>query len=78
MVEGSDLKCADIYGKVAQSFRATHLIPVFSQSMESANFIASKSSGRRPAALPNAVGQRLYTPLHTLNAEVRMFFVKRT
>ena len=42
MVEGSDLKCADIYGKVAQSFRATHLIPVLPQSVESANFIASK------------------------------------
>lgn len=35
MVEGSDLKYADIYGKVAQSFRATHLTPVFSQSTAS-------------------------------------------
>lgn len=39
LVEESDLKYPDIYGKVAQSFRATHLIPVLSQSMESADFI---------------------------------------
>ena len=42
--------------------------------MESADFIASKSSGKRRAALPNAVGQRLCTPLYTPNAEVRMLF----
>jgi hypothetical protein len=28
VVEGSDLKYADIYGEVAQSFRARQLIPV--------------------------------------------------
>ncbi len=79
IVEGSYLKYVDIYGKVAQSFRATHLILVFSQSMESVDFIASKSSGRRLVALLNTVGQRLCTPLRTLNAEVRIFSVnKRT
>lgn len=58
VVEESDPKCGDIYGKVAQLF------PVFSQSMESANFITSKYSKRTPVE-PNAVGPRVCTPSHS-------------